>query len=86
MKKLAYRFAVDTMAMYETIRNCLASLRNLGLPKKDWDPIIIRMAMRKFNNETLHTFEKQMEDVKEFPTVEKLCLSVSCYGKGINFL
>lgn len=61
--------------MCTTIRNCLAGLRNLGFPTEDWDPIILRMAMRKFDNETVRIFEESMEVLKDFPSVVRLRIS-----------
>ncbi|XP_037915021.1 uncharacterized protein LOC119653933 [Hermetia illucens] len=73
IKKLDYRSTNDVISMYNTIRNCLAGLQNLGYATSHWDPIIIRIIMRKFDTETLRSFEENLGTNKDFTSVENLC-------------
>lgn len=73
IKKLDYRSTNDVISMYNTIRNCLAGLQNLGYATSHWDPIIIRIIMRKFDTETLRLFEENLGTNKDFTSVENLC-------------
>lgn len=61
------------MSVYITIRNCLAGLQNLGFATKDWNCIADRIAMQKFDKETLCIFKESIENIRDFLTVDKLC-------------
>uniref|UniRef100_A0A1B0D820 Uncharacterized protein n=1 Tax=Phlebotomus papatasi TaxID=29031 RepID=A0A1B0D820_PHLPP len=71
-KRLSSGSAEDVIKLHDCINACLEGLKNLGYNVTSWDPMIVAIAMMKFDTETNQSFEESIDDINSVPTVKEL--------------
>ncbi|XP_055714929.1 uncharacterized protein LOC129809145 [Phlebotomus papatasi] len=71
-KKLSGGSAEEIIKFHDCIQTCLTGLKNLKYNVSAWDPIIVSIAMDKFDKDTNKAFEESILDVTEVPTLKEL--------------
>ncbi|XP_059622190.1 uncharacterized protein LOC132265510 [Phlebotomus argentipes] len=71
-KRLNGGSAEDVIKLHDCINACMAGLRNLGYNVSSWDPMIVTIAMQKFDSDTIKAFEENISDVTAVPTIAEL--------------
>lgn len=57
IKKVEHRCQEDIIMLYDTIRECTEALKNFNCQTQEWGPIIVCIAIRKLDPESLRLFE-----------------------------
>ncbi|XP_055711457.1 uncharacterized protein LOC129806710 [Phlebotomus papatasi] len=71
-KKFKIYPAEDVIGLHDRINVSLTGLKNLQYDISSWDPLIVSIAMNKFDSETAKAFEETLPDTTTVPSLEEL--------------
>ncbi|XP_059616180.1 uncharacterized protein LOC132261397, partial [Phlebotomus argentipes] len=71
-RRLTAASADEVIQLHDCINACIAGLKNLGYNVTTWDPMLVSIAMQKFDGETNKAFEESIIDVTAVPTIAEL--------------
>ncbi|XP_059622188.1 uncharacterized protein LOC132265508 [Phlebotomus argentipes] len=71
-KKLNVGSADDVIHLHDAINSSLAGLKNLGYDISTWDPILVTVAIQKFDPDSNKAFEENISDITAVPTIPEL--------------
>lgn len=52
-------------SLYDTVNECVLSIKALGVKIRNWDPLLNHIILHKLSSETIKNYECQLENVKE---------------------
>lgn len=58
--------------LHDNTREAIYNLTALGVKTDDWDPILVRVMMKKLDSKSINAFEDTLEDAKVTPKLEVL--------------
>lgn len=58
--------------LHDNTREAIYNLTALGVKTESWDPILVRVMMKKLDSKSINAFEDTLEDTKKTPKVETL--------------
>lgn len=73
---MGYWSASDIINVYNSLRNSLAGLSNLGYETSQWGSMVVRSIMRKMDSEILCHFDESIEGSQTLPSIDKLLLTI----------
>ena len=63
---------VSLKLLHDTTREALYNLKALGASTEHWDPILVRITMKKLDAKSIDAFEDSLDDSKVVPSMENL--------------